>query len=77
MIVKTIFKIHRVLFRYPCRSNVRLALEQNQYTYDLSWRVGMLYICGESIANISEWVSMDESAVISTLNKLADGVIYE
>lgn len=77
MIIKTVFKIHRIIFNYPCRSNIRLALEQKQYTYDLSWRVGMLYICGESITAISEWTSMDEKDIIIILNKLSDGVIYE
>lgn len=76
-IVKLIFKIHRFIFRVPSKANVRIALEQKQYMYDLSWRVGMLYVCGESITVISEWVSMEESEIVKILNKLADEVVYE
>lgn len=77
MIIKTVFKIHRLIFRKPSKSNVRMALEQKQYMYDLSWRVGMLYICGESVEGISEWLSVEEKDIINMLNKLADEVKYE
>lgn len=77
MIIKTVFKIHRFIFRKPSKSNVRMALEQKQYMYDLSWRVGMLYVCGESVEGISEWLSLEEKDIIKILNKLADEVVYE
>ena len=70
MIIKTIFKLHILLFKYPCRSNVRLAIE-NSVVYDLNWRVGMLFVCGESIEGISDWTYLEKEEIISILNKLA------
>jgi hypothetical protein len=70
MIIKTIFKLHILLFKYPCRSNVRLAIE-NSVGYDLNWRVGMLFVCGESIEGISDWTYLEKEEIISILNKLA------
>ena len=71
MIIKTIFKLHIFIFKYPCRSNIRLVLEQSPYIYDLDWRVGMLYVCGESIEGISDWTYLEKEEIISILNKLA------
>lgn len=73
MIIKTIFKLHILLFKYPCRSNVRLAIEQST-AYDLDWRVGMLFVCGESIESISDWTYLEKEEIISILNKLAGEV---
>ena len=70
MIIKTIFKLHILLFKYPCRSNVRLAIEES-VVYDLNWRVGMLFVCGESIEGISDWTYLEKEEIISILNKLA------
>jgi len=75
MIVKTIFKLHTLLFKYPCRSNVRLVLEQSIYIHDLEWRVGMLYVCGESLESISDWVYLEKQEVIDILNNLAVRVV--
>jgi hypothetical protein len=71
MIIKTIFKLHILIFKYPCRSNIRLVLEQSAYIYDLDWRVGMLYVCGESLDSIADWLYLEKDDVISVLNKLA------
>jgi hypothetical protein len=71
MIIKTIFKLHILIFKYPCRSNIRLALEQPGHIYDLDWRVGMLYVCGESLDSIADWLYLEKDDVISVLNKLA------
>jgi len=70
MIIKTIFKLHILLFKYPCRSNIRLAIEES-VVYDLNWRVGMLFVCGESIEGISDWTYLEKEEIISILNKLA------
>jgi hypothetical protein len=74
-IIKTIFKLHILIFKYPCRSNIRLALEQPGYVYDLDWRVGMLYVCGESLGSISDWVYLEKQEVIGILNNLAVRVV--
>lgn len=74
MIIKTIFKLHILLFKYPCRSNIRLALERSPHTSSLSWRVGMLFVCGESIESISDWTYLEKEDVILILNKLAKEV---
>ena len=75
MIIKTIFKLHILLYKYPCRSNVRLALEQSTYTSSLPWRIGMLFVCGESIESISDWMYLEKEEVISILNDLAKEVV--
>jgi hypothetical protein len=49
-------------------------LEQSPYIYDLDWRVGMLYVCGESIEGISDWTYLEKEEIISILNKLAERV---
>ena len=48
-IAKIIFKIHRLIYRYPMRSEIRLVLEYHDLIGSL-WYIGMLYICGESIS---------------------------
>ncbi len=75
-IINLIFKIHINLFKIPCRAHVRVAIENN-YTYNKSWRVGMLYVCGENPGAIAEWMATDESKVIQILNEMTEGVRYE
>lgn len=70
MIIKFIFKLHIMLFKYPCKSNVRLALENLIYVRSLSDRVGMLFICGESIESIADWLYLEKHEVIQILNDL-------
>lgn len=75
MIIKTIFKLHILLFKYPCRSNVRLAIEQSIYTSSLPWRIGMLFVCGESIESIADWMYLEREEVILILNELVKEVV--
>jgi len=75
MIIRTIFKLHIFIFKYPCRSNIRLVLERSGYVYDLDWRVGMLYVCGESLDSISDWLYLEKHEVINTLNRLSKKVV--
>ena len=74
-IAKVIFKIHRLIYKYPTTSEIRLALDAIPFTaFDLTETVGMLYVCNSTIAEVADWLSMDEKEVIRRLNILADGV---
>jgi hypothetical protein len=75
-IINLIFKIHIKLFKIPCRAHVRLAVE-NSYAYNSSWRIGMLYVCGENPAAIAEWMCTDKKEVIQILNEVTRGIKYE
>ena len=70
-----VFKIHRLIYKYPTKSEIRLALNIIPFSkFDLTETVGMLYICNSKIEEVSDWLSMDEKEVIRRLNILADGV---
>jgi hypothetical protein len=75
-IANLIFKIHLSLFKYPCKSHARLAL-QRTYVYDLEWNIGMLYVCGDDIKSISDWFNIDEKEIKLHLCNLVEGVVCE
>ena len=69
--VKIIFKIYRLIFRRPCRSEVRLVLDNMKAPpYNLTYSAAVLYIFGESVYEISEWFGVDEAAIVDALNKI-------
>lgn len=76
-IAKLIFKLHRKLFGFPCRSEVRLALESSSCFLNSSFSLGVLYICGESISSISDWNNYSVKFIKSELNKLVETIDYE
>ena len=70
-----VFKVHRLIYKYPTKSEVRLALNVIPYSkFDLTETVGMLYICNSTVEEVADWLNMDEKEVIRRLNILADGV---
>jgi hypothetical protein len=70
-----VFKVHRFIYKYPTKSEIRLALNVIPYSkFDLTETVGMLYICNSSVEEVADWLNMDEKEVIRRLNILADGV---
>lgn len=72
-IAKIIFKIHRKIYGYPCRSEVRLAVEFNDLSlFGLTSTVGMLYICGQDLDGIQEWTSLSKEQIKEELNDLID-----
>ncbi len=74
-IARLVFKIHRYLYGYPMRSEVRLVLNKKQlYNYSLREVIGMLYICHSSIEEVSEWVNVSKEVVIKELNLLVKGL---
>lgn len=74
-IAKLVFKIHRLIYKYPTTSEIRLALNEIPFSkFDLTETVGMLYICNSTVAEVADWLSLDEKEVIRRLNILADGV---
>lgn len=74
-IAKFVFKIHRLIYKYPTKAEVRLALDEIPFnTFDLTETVGMLYICNITITEVTNWLSIEEKEVIRRLNILADGV---
>jgi len=73
IIPKLVFKIYRAMFKYPCRSEVRLALQKSQnHHYGLTYIADILYICGEDIPSISEWLGVAEDKVKEILNALTE-----
>ncbi len=69
-IAKIIFKIHRLIYRYPMRSEIRLVLEYHDLIGSL-WYIGMLYICGESISEIAILMNTSKQEVMDSLNRIA------
>lgn len=69
-IAKIIFKIHRLIYRYPMRSEIRLVLEYHDLIGSL-WYIGMLYICGESISEIAVLMNTSKQEVMDSLNRIA------
>jgi hypothetical protein len=74
-IAKLLFKIHRLIYGYPCRSEVRLGIEQYHLNGGLTWYIGMLYICEENFSDISLWLDISDEEIKFHLNKIAKGVI--
>jgi hypothetical protein len=75
LIIKLVFKIHRLIYKYPTTSEIRLALNEIPISrFDLTETVGMLYICNSTVAEVADWLSMDKKEVITRLNTLADKV---
>lgn len=68
--MKLINYLHQKLYGYPTRSEVRLALQKNMYSSSFSWRVGMLYVCGEDIEKIANHFEINRERVRMILNKL-------
>ena len=72
-IARIIFKIHRKLFGYPARSEVRLVMEfTNTNHMGISSTVGMLYVCGESLDEICDWTCLSKNKVKEELNSIVD-----
>jgi hypothetical protein len=69
-IAKFVFKIHRIIYRYPMRSEIRLVLEYHDLIGSL-WYIGMLYICGESISEIAVLMGVSKQEVMDSLNRIA------
>lgn len=68
---RLVFKIHRKLFGYPMRSEIRLAFNEHSLgMLSIESTVALVYICGESIEDVSEWLKIEESEVKSILNTI-------
>lgn len=68
-IAKIIFKLHKMVYHYPARSEVRLSLDADD-GIGVDWFVGMLYICGQPIESIAEDLQISRDEVKDILNKL-------
>lgn len=71
VIARIIFKIHRLVYKYPCRSEVRLGLDNHMQLGGLTYFVGMMYICNENLDSIANAMSLDKDQVKFCLNKIA------
>lgn len=69
-IAKIIFRIHRKIYKYPTKTEIRLALQDFDYDLDIDWYIGMLYLCGDSINYISRDFEITEEEVKLKLNQL-------
>lgn len=74
-IARVVFKIHRLIYKYPCRSEVRLGLDNYFHFGGLTYHVGMMYICEESLEDIANSLYISKDEVKFHLNKVAKGVI--
>lgn len=72
-IAKVLFKIHRFIYKYPTRSEIRLALETSDFI-DTNWYICMLYICDEPIDEIARLIDISEDKVKERLNQAASVV---
>jgi len=75
-IANVIFKIHIKLFKYPCVSHVRLALNKH-HSYTFQWDMGMLYVCVQDVHTVAEWFDVDKVQVKKYLCNLVEGVECE
>ncbi len=72
-IAKLIFKIHKKIYGYPMRSEVRFVIYKvPSKKYTLIYSVGLLYICGESLEEVGEWFGLPSSEIILLLNELVE-----
>lgn len=72
-IAKLIFKVYRKIYGYPMRSEVRLVIQElPSRKYGLTYSVGLLYICGESIDDLCEWHGLSRQDIITLLNEFVE-----
>ena len=69
-IARIVFKIHRIIYKYPTVSEIRLILDPN-YFIETNWYICMLYISGESISEIADLIHISEDMVKQRLNEAA------
>jgi len=69
-IARIVFKIHRIIYKYPTVSEIRLILDTN-FFIETNWYICMLYISGESISEIADLVHISEDMVKQRLNEAA------
>lgn len=72
--MKWLYYLHSRIYGYPSRGHVKLALQQDLANTSFKWRLGMLYVCGESIDEIAKHFTIPKGRVIMTLNVLVLGV---
>jgi hypothetical protein len=73
-IAKVVFKIHRKIYKYPTKSEIRLVLMDEDSPLDFDWFIGMLYLCGDSVSSIAKSLDMSEQEIKDKLNYIAKGV---
>jgi hypothetical protein len=49
-------------------------MQKDKANTSLKWRIGMLYICGESVQDIANWIEIPRERVKMVLNALVMGV---
>lgn len=67
---KLYYSLYRKFKGYPCQEQVREALQQRTADNSEKWRVGMLYVCGYTIKEISEMLTITRERVRIILNVL-------
>ena len=72
--MKLFHTLYKRLYGYPCRGHVKLALQQDLANTSFKWRLGMLYVCGESVEEIAKHLEIPRERVRMTLNILVLGV---
>lgn len=68
--MKLFYYLHKRLYGYPSRGHVKLALQQDMANNSFKWRVGMFYVCGESVEEIAKSFAIPKERVRMTLNIL-------
>jgi hypothetical protein len=72
--MRLIHYLHKRIYGYPSRGHVRLALQQNLANNSFKWRLGMLYVCGESVEELAKHFTIPRERVRMTLNVIVLGV---
>ncbi len=62
-----LFKLHKRVYGFPCRKQVRIAIAEKKLT-SLKYRVAMLYVCGYNTKEVAESTGISEATVKETLN---------
>lgn len=66
--------LYKRFYGYPSRGHIRDALHGGISSSGILWRVGMLYVCGQSIQEIANSVEIPKERVKMVLNSLVMGV---
>jgi hypothetical protein len=72
-IAKLVFKIHRLIYGYPCRSEVRLAIElDDEFFFGLTSLAGVMYAYGKDFNTIEEDTDLSKEMIKEELNEIVN-----
>jgi len=57
------YKLFIIVFKYPCKTQIREVLYTYKKTEDLKYKVAMSYVCGIDFARMSKWLNLSEEEI--------------